>query len=106
MSTSATHDIREIDTVYAVIARCFGVTRNQLTAKTSLSEDLGIDSIDLLALAIDLEAEFDVVIADVVLHRVRTIGDTIVCVVGACELRRVEREATSLPAVSDERPTQ
>ncbi|MCA9120453.1 MAG: hypothetical protein H6822_09510 [Planctomycetaceae bacterium] len=97
-SASAIHDTLDTDTVYAVIARCFGVARKQLTAKTLLFEDLRVDSIDLLALALDLEEEFDVVIADVVLYRMRTIGDAIGCMVDACELRRIEREVASISA--------
>jgi acyl carrier protein len=101
MSASVIRSELRNDAVYAVIAKCFGVDRKQLTAKTSLHEDLGIDSVDLLALAIDLEEEFDVVVTDQALYRIRTIGDTIVCVVGAFELRPIEQEASSLHQTTD-----
>lgn len=97
MSTSAIPDTLDTDAVYAVIARCFGVARKQLTAETLFVEDLGIDSIDLLSLAVDLEEEFDIVIADRDFGRIRTIGDAIVYILGVCELRRIEPE--SQPAV-------
>jgi acyl carrier protein len=81
--------------IYAVVARCFGVPRRHFTARTSLVEDLGVDSIDLLALAIELEEEFDIVISDQTLGRIRTIGDTVPCVANALELRRNSRDAAS-----------
>lgn len=43
-------------------------------------EDLGIDSIDLLALAIELEEAFAIVLTDRDLLRMHTIGDTMVCI--------------------------
>ena len=105
MSASVIPNTLSTDAVYAVIARCFGVARKQLTAETSLVKDLGIDSIDLLSLAIDLEEEFDVVVTDQALYRIRTIGDTIVCMVDAFELRRIEQEASSLRQTADESST-
>lgn len=77
----------DTDTIYVVVARCFEVPCKQLTAKTSLVEDLGVDSIDLLSLAVDLEEEFDVVITDQALGRIRTIGDVVPCITNAVELR-------------------
>jgi acyl carrier protein len=79
----------DIDRTFPVVARCFSAPRNQLTKKTLLVEDLGVDSIDLLALAIDLEKEFDVVIADEAFYRIRTIGDMILYMNGTVELRRI-----------------
>lgn len=90
------------DTVYAVVARCFGVPRKQLTANTSLVEDLGVDSIDLLSLAVELEEEFDVVITDQALCRIRTIGDTVPCIANALELRRNSRDAASVDQATRE----
>jgi acyl carrier protein len=85
----------DTDTIYAVVARCFGVPREQLMAKTLLVEDLGVDSIDLLALALDLEDEFDVVVTDQALCRIHTVGDAVPCVANALELRRISCEAAS-----------
>jgi len=53
-----------------------------------LSEDLGIDSMDRLALAIELEQEFEVAIFNEALCRVRTIGDVVPCVAGAMDKKR------------------
>lgn len=105
MSSIVMRNTLNTDAVYAVIARCFGVDPKQLTAKTSLQEDMGIDSLDLLALAIDLEEEFDVVVTGHDLNRIRTIGDTMVFMAGAVELRRVERESSSLRQTTNERST-
>lgn len=89
--------------ICAVVARCFGVARELLTEKTSV-EDLGMDSIDLLALAVELEEEFDVVILDRALCRILTIGDMIACVAGAVELRRIGRGAALMRQTIDDRP--
>jgi acyl carrier protein len=84
------------DTIYAVVARCFGVPRKHLTGRTLLVEDLGVDSMDLLALAVELEEEFDIVISDQNLFRIRKIGDMFPRVANALELRRNSRDATSV----------
>ena len=67
----------DANALYAVVASCLGVPRGRVTAETSLIEDLGLDSIDRLALAVDFEEKFDVVIPDVALCRIHTIGDAI-----------------------------
>lgn len=96
MKSWATHAAEDnTDAVCVVVARCFGITREQLTEQTSLLDDLGSDSIDLLAMASDLENEFDVLITDEDIRRVRTIGDTVLCVIGALELQRVQRGPTA-----------
>ena len=70
-----------------------------------IEADLGIDSIDLLALAVDLEENIDVVITDRDLSRIRTVGDTILCIVGELELRRIGCGAASVGRTIEERPT-
>lgn len=93
MRAGADHAALDTDAVCVVIARFLGVARKRLTATTLLVQDLGIDSIDLMALAIELEEEFDVVLTDRDLLRMHTIGETMVCIVGVMELRRSERES-------------
>jgi acyl carrier protein len=79
----------DTDAMYAVVASCLGFARERLTADTSLVEDLGIDSVDLLALGVELEKEFDVVISDEALFCIRTVGDAVSCIALARELRPI-----------------
>jgi acyl carrier protein len=80
---------RHIDSeaVCETIAEFLGVDRRRLSATTSLSDDLGVDSIDMLALAVALELRFDVCISDAVLGRVGTVGGVVRCVADAVALR-------------------
>ena len=93
----------DVDAVCAVVACCLGIAPEQLAAETNLLEDLGIDSIDRLALAVEFEEQFDVVIRDDALHRLRTIGDIIPCVMGALEVRQTVEEATAMSQAIDEK---
>jgi acyl carrier protein len=52
-----------------------------LTAR--IDEDLGMDSLDLLSLAIEAQARFGIEIGDAALANVRTVGDFQRCVVDA-----------------------
>ncbi len=62
-----------------IIQRLISVSDAKLTAadikdSTSLRQDLGIGSLDLVGLAADLEDELDIDIDDDVLSRIQTIG--------------------------------
>ena len=76
---------------YSNVANCLGVAPEQVALHTRLAEDLGVDSIDRLALALELEEEFDVAISDNALSQMRTIGDAILCAVAAVKSRRLNR---------------
>jgi len=60
-----------------LVADHLGVGVEQLVAGVSLREDLAADSLDLVELAMALEAEFAIVVPDSVLDRVRTYGDLV-----------------------------
>jgi acyl carrier protein len=79
----------DADEIHAVVANSLGIDCGQLTATTTLAGDLGVDSIDLLALAIDLEVAFDVTICDRAFRCIRTVGDTILFVTDALDTRDV-----------------
>jgi acyl carrier protein len=70
-----------VDTVLSeqIIQRLLSVSDSKLkptdiTSATSLRQDLGISSLDLVGLAADLEDELDIDIDDEVLRRIETIG--------------------------------
>ena len=61
--------------VRCLVADLLGVGIGQLAPDVSLTDDLAADSIDLVELAIALEAEFGIVVPERILDRVRTYGD-------------------------------
>src|SRR2546422_7286863 len=58
-----------------LVADHLGVGVEQLVAGVSLREDLAADSLDLVELAMALEAKFGIVVPERLLDRVRTYGD-------------------------------
>ncbi len=61
-----------------LIAEQFGVEIEELTMDTSLEDDLGADSLDLVELSMALEEEFDTgEITEARAAGVRTIGDIV-----------------------------
>ena len=58
-------------------------TAADINSATSLREDLGIDSLNLVALAAELEDELALSIDDEVLGRIQTIGDLFNAIEGA-----------------------
>jgi acyl carrier protein len=61
--------------VRRIVADRLGVTPGELLPDTSLADDLAVDSLDLLEIAIAIEAEAGVTIAERLLERVRTYGE-------------------------------
>ncbi|WP_426489900.1 phosphopantetheine-binding protein [Hymenobacter sp. 102] len=51
-----------------------------LTPTSRLQEDIGLDSIDLVELAINLEHRFHIEIKDAEMERMRTVQDVLNCV--------------------------
>lgn len=92
MRSKAFASLPQAEDVLVVIARCLDCSPSQFTANTSLAKDLGVDSMDRLALAADLEDEFHVVILDRELHNFHSIGDVVLYMAGECEKLRVEEE--------------
>lgn len=65
------------DHVYKVIQIMvdkFGIDENQLSYKASFSNDLNIDSLDLLELISEIEREFKISIPDDEAERLTTVG--------------------------------
>lgn len=63
-----------------IVRRLFEVADTKLTADkitkaTSLREDLGINSMALIALALDLQEDLGIAIEDEALSRIQTVGD-------------------------------
>src|SRR2546428_6763270 len=63
--------------VRGLVADHLGVGVEELVGGVSLRDDLAADSLDLVELAIALEAEFGIVVPERILDRVRTYGDLV-----------------------------
>ena len=55
-----------------------------VTPKASLREDIGIDSIGLLYMAMAVEEEFGIKFTNEDFSRIATVGDVITCIEGKC----------------------
>jgi len=60
-----------------LVADRLGVDLEELVAGASLRDDLAADSLDLVELAMALEAEFGIMVPERILDRVRTYGDLV-----------------------------
>ena len=78
--------------VRRVVAHCLGVGIEDLVSEVSLRDDLAADSLDLVELAMALEAEFAIAVPERILDRVRTYGD-LVHATGLLIRTRCEAEA-------------
>jgi acyl carrier protein len=56
------------------------VNPEECTPETNLITDLGLDSLDVIDLAMSIELEFNMVISDVEVEKWRTIQDVVDCV--------------------------
>jgi acyl carrier protein len=54
-----------------------GVNLDQINFETTLRDELGVDSLELVEFTIELEEEFDVTVPDEVAENFRTVGDVI-----------------------------
>lgn len=60
-----------------LIANQLDIDKERITMESSLLDDLKADSLDIVELIMDLEAEFDIEIPDEDLEKVRTVGDIV-----------------------------
>lgn len=63
------------DRVSRYVATHYEVDMGRLSANTSFISDLGLDSLDMTEMVIELEAEFGIVIPDVDASEMNTIGE-------------------------------
>lgn len=63
--------------VAAILAEQLDAEEDAITLDTSLVEDLGADSLDVVDLVMTLEDEFDMEIPDEDITDVRTVGDIV-----------------------------
>jgi acyl carrier protein len=84
--------------VRRVVAEQLGVNADELAAHVSLTDDLAVDSLDLLDLALALEGELGIAIPEAALDEVRTFGDLVATAQDLTRKRR-RAEAATTPAL-------
>jgi acyl carrier protein len=72
-----------------IMADRLGIPADQIALDARLVEDLGLDSLDAVELAIAVERRFEIEVAEEELARLRTVAD----VVGLIESRHGSRDA-------------
>lgn len=69
--------MKTYERVIEIILENLGVDESELTENTNLVEDLGIDSLDMVELAMQLEDEFDMDIEDEEMEKLQTLKDIV-----------------------------
>ena len=64
-----------MEKIRQIIADALSLDESEVTPDMSISEDLGIDSLDLVDLAMALEDEFDIMVSDDELATLKTVRD-------------------------------
>ena len=65
-------------TIQSLIAEQFAVEPEEVTMETSLEEDLGADSVDLVELVMAMEEEFEIgEVGEEELSGMKTVGDAV-----------------------------
>ena len=65
------------DRVKAVIVDQLGADESSITVESSFVDDLDADSLDIVALIMGIETEFDIEIPDDQAEKISTVGDAV-----------------------------
>ena len=65
------------DKVKEIIASQLDIEEDKITLESSLTEDLGADSLDVVDLVMSFEDEFEVEMPDDSIESVKTVGDIV-----------------------------
>ena len=63
------------DRVIAIIVRELGVEKDEISPEKAFIDDLGLDSLDVMTLAMAIEEDFDIEVPDDDVEGIRTIQD-------------------------------
>ena len=66
-----------LEKVKAILAEQFDVEEDTITTETSVAEDLGADSLDVVDLLMSIEDEFEIEIPDTEIENMKTVGDLV-----------------------------
>lgn len=63
--------------VVSIVEDATGISREEISPKSSLDEDLSVDSLTLVDIAVRLEEEFNVEIEDEAINKIATVGQLV-----------------------------
>ena len=63
--------------VKAILSEQFDVEEDSITLESSITEDLGADSLDVVDLLMSIEDEFEVEVPDTEVENIKTVGDLV-----------------------------
>ena len=75
--TSDTTDLKTQEKIKKIISEQLEVDQSIISEGSSITGDLGADSLDLVDLAMSIEDEFDIELSDEALEKIKTVGDLV-----------------------------
>lgn len=66
-----------LEKVKAILSEQFDVEEDSITPDTSIAEDLGADSLDVVDLLMSIEDEFEIEIPDEEIDNIKTVGELV-----------------------------
>lgn len=66
-----------LERVKKIIVDRLGVDESKITLEASFKEDLGVDSLDVVELVMELEDEFDLEISDEDAEKITSVGEVV-----------------------------
>lgn len=66
-----------LEKVKAILSEQFDVEEDSITADTSIADDLGADSLDVVDLLMSIEDEFEIEIPDEEIDNIKTVGELV-----------------------------
>ena len=65
------------ETVKAILSEQFDVEEDTITLDTTIADDLGADSLDVVDLLMSIEDEFEIEIPDGEVENIKTVGELV-----------------------------
>jgi acyl carrier protein len=66
-----------LEKVKAILSEQFDVEEDSITPDSSIADDLGADSLDVVDLLMSIEDEFEIEIPDEEIDNIKTVGDLV-----------------------------
>ncbi|WOC32576.1 MULTISPECIES: acyl carrier protein [Caproicibacterium] len=66
-----------LEKVKHILAEQFDVEEENINAETSIADDLGADSLDVVDLLMSIEDEFEIEVPDGEIDNIKTVGDLV-----------------------------
>ncbi len=66
-----------LEKVKAILSEQFDVEEDSITPDTSIADDLGADSLDVVDLLMSIEDEFEIEVPDEEIDNIKTVGELV-----------------------------